>query len=107
MGFQVSLLASAEQDLKDVCAWIVAQDGPEQAAAVFDRMEERILSLESLPERGNHPPELERIGVLGFRELHEPPFRIIYQVLGQDVYVHAILDARRDLQDLLARRLLR
>ncbi len=43
----------------------------------------------------------------GYRELHEGPYRIIYQILGQDVFMHCVLDARRELQELLQTRLLR
>jgi len=53
------------------------------------------------------PPELERVGVFEFREVHFKPYRILDEVVGARVYVHAILDRRRDLQDLLARRVLR
>ena len=34
-------------------------------------------------------------------------YRIVYEIAGREVHVLAILDGRRDLQDLLAERLLR
>jgi toxin ParE1/3/4 len=42
-----------------------------------------------------------------FREIHFKPYRIIYQIVESDVYIHAVLDGRRDLQELLEIRLLR
>ncbi len=56
---------------------------------------------------GNVPPELERISVTGFLEIHFRPYRIIYQVIENDLFIHCILDGRRDLQTLLQERLLR
>lgn len=53
------------------------------------------------------PPELERIGVTDYREVHFKPYRLIYQIIGKKVFVHCVLDWRRDSQELLERRLLR
>jgi mRNA-degrading endonuclease RelE of RelBE toxin-antitoxin system len=39
------------------------------------------MSLADNPERGHIPPELERIGVYEYREIHVKVYRIIYQVL--------------------------
>jgi toxin ParE1/3/4 len=66
-----------------------------------------VLRLEKTPDRGHIPPELERIGVQEFREVFYKPYRIIYQIIGNNVYVHCILDGRRDMQDILQQRVLR
>lgn len=104
---EVLLTAQAERDLNDIYTYILNNAEAEQAIRVLDGLEKIVLSLEKLPDRGNLPPELERVGVLGYRELHNPPYRIIYQLQGERVFVHAILDARRDIQTLLVERLLR
>ena len=41
-----------------------------------------------------------------FREIFSKPYRIIYRVMAEDVYVLLIADGRRDMQALLLRRLL-
>jgi len=105
--FRVRIVEDAEQDLVDLHAYVATHDSPERAAHVIDRLEALCLGLADLPPRGHVPPELERIGVTGFRAVHFKPFRVIYEVAGQDVFVHCVLDGRRDLQSLLERRLLR
>ena len=60
-----------------------------------------------MPGRGHVPPELERIGVRGYLEIHFKPYRIFYQIAGRKVFVHCVLDGRRALQEVLERRLLR
>ena len=35
------------------------------------------------------------------------PYRVICEVIGRDVYIHCVLDGRRDMQSLLERRLVR
>jgi toxin ParE1/3/4 len=77
------------------------------ADALLAPIERVCAGLARFPLRGHVPPELERIGVFEFREVHARPYRIIYEIVGRAVHVHAVLDGRRALQDLLARRLLR
>ncbi len=70
-------------------------------------VEDTIQKLESHPMCGHIPPELERIGVLEFREVHYKPYRIIYEVYKSEVFVYCVLDGRRDMQELLQKRILR
>ena len=107
MKYTVHLVIDAENDLLDIYWYVAGHDSAEKAGRLLDNLEDTIIKLETLPPRGHHPPELERIGVLEFREIFFKPYRIIYQVIKSNVYVHCILDGRRDLQDLLQQRVLR
>lgn len=107
MTHSVYLVTDAEEDLLQIFNYTGVRDSKEQAETTLHRLEQKILSLETMPHKGNHPPELQRIGITAYRELHAHPYRIIYQVQGQDVYVHCVLDARRDVQDILMQRILR
>ena len=107
MTFNVYVLKEAEQDLLDIYHYLAEATSNEKASRVIDRLEATCLRLETMPERGRIPPELEAIGILEYRELIDKPYRIIYQVLEQEVFVHCILDGRQSMQDLLFLRLLR
>jgi len=50
--------------------------------------------------------ELIAPGIRDSRQTAFKPYRVIYRVIGQKVYVYLIADGRRDMQSLLARRLL-
>jgi toxin ParE1/3/4 len=75
--------------------------------ALLDKLEETCLSLSELPNRGPVPPELERVAVFDYLEIHYKPYRIIYQVISHRVFIHCVLDGRRDIGELLQKRLLR
>ena len=107
MSRTVSLSPTARDDLLEIDAYVAADRGHFAADALIDQLEARIRSLRDLTERGRYPPELERIGVRTFREVIEPPYRIVYEATPDAVLVHAVLDGRRDLQTLLLRRVLR
>jgi len=73
---------------------------------VLDRLLEVAQSLEQFPERGAYPKELLELGIRDYRQTSFKPYRIIYRVLGLKVYIHLIVDGRRNMQSLLSRRLL-
>jgi len=105
--YGVYLIDEAEKDLIDLSLAISLGDSPTKADFVIDHLEKLCESLGAYPLRGHVPPELERIGVTDYRELHFKPYRVIYHVAGRKVFIHGILDGRRDMQELLQRRLLR
>lgn len=104
---RVRIAADAEQDLVDLYHYVAAHDSPERADDVLEQLESLCLELAELPWRGHLPPELDRIGITACREVHFKSYRVIYRVIGQEIFVHCVLDGRRDMQSLLERRLLR
>ncbi|MCP3670803.1 MAG: type II toxin-antitoxin system RelE/ParE family toxin [Gammaproteobacteria bacterium] len=105
--YRVRIIEDAEHDLIDIYHYIALNDSSENANYVLEQLESLCLRLAELPLRGHVPPELNHIGVTDYREVHFKPYRIIYQVIGQDVFIHCVLDGRRDIMSLLERRLLR
>jgi len=104
---RVRVIEDAERDLIDIYHYVATRDSPENAAYVLEQLESLCLALAALPRRGHIPPELDRIGVTDYHEVHFEPYRVIYQIIGQNVFVHCVLDGRRDIPSLLERRLLR
>lgn len=104
--FDVLLTRSAEQDLEAIHDYILEQDGPVQAGHVLDALLKLAESLAQQPERGAHPKELLALGIREYRQAVFKPYRVIYRVTGARVVIALIVDGRRELQALLARRLL-
>lgn len=107
MKYQVFILSDAEDDLYEIYRYVATYDSIEKAEKLFNKLEETCYTLTKLPTRGHLPPELERIGIFDYKEIHCKPYRIIYQIIESSVYIHCVLDGRRDLQELLQARLLR
>jgi len=105
--YRIRLIAEAEDDLFDIYQYVALADSPLKAESLIGQLEETCQKLAQFPERGHTPQELKHIDVLDYREILCFSYKIIYQIIGQNVYVHCILDGRRDLQDILQRRLLR
>lgn len=107
MKYAVYLISTAEEDIFEIYDYISRHDSPEKADYVFRKLQELCDSLATLAMRGHVPPELDRISVQDYLEIHFKPYRIIYQIFANKVFIHCVLDGRRDMEDLLQRRLLR
>ena len=106
MSYRLLLTEDALHDLEELDDYITARDGPEKANYVLGHIEAVIHKLGDLPQRGHYPPELASLGIKEYREVFFKPYRIIYRVTGKTVYIYLVADGRRDMQALLARRLL-
>ena len=104
--FKVIWTESAARDLEEIVAYISA-DSPSKARGVLQQIKKRAQTLRSLPNRGRYLPELLESGLRTWRELVIDPYRLIYRVEGNKVFVNAVLDGRRDLGDTLLNILMR
>jgi len=95
----------AENDLKEIIEYI-AIDSPANALNTLKKIKQKASSLYTLPERGRIVPELQDQGILIYRELIVPPWRIIYRISKMKVYVLSVLDARPNVEDILLKRLI-
>ncbi len=100
-------MQEAEEDLAEIIEFVADHDSVERANYMLEKLLGVCERLEQHPKRGHFLPELRSIGIKSYREVHFKPYRIIYEVIGRDVFIHLIVDGRRNLQTLLEQRLLR
>ncbi|MFN5806269.1 MAG: type II toxin-antitoxin system RelE/ParE family toxin [Burkholderiales bacterium] len=104
--FEVLLTQGAEQDLEAIYDYICEFDGVASANYVLDALMDVVENLSRLPERGSYPKELVSLGIKEYRQTFFKPYRVIYRVADNKVIIYLIVDGRRDMQAVLARRLL-
>jgi len=107
MKYRLLMTEEAEKDIIDIWSYIMINDCIDNADYVVDGLEGAIGSLEKIPQKGHVPPELERISVFNYLEIHFKPYRIIYQIAGSAVFIYCVIDGRRDIHKILERRLLK
>ena len=95
----------AENDLKNIIEYI-AVDSPSNALKIFKNLKQKASSLYTFPDRGRIVPELRDHGILQYRELMIPPWRILYRISEKYVYVLSVLDSRQNIEDVLLNRLI-
>lgn len=104
--FEVRLTLAAQEDLANLYIYIAEHRTVDQANRLIDELLARIATVETFPLQGLIPRELAALGDRDYRQLSMPPFRLSYEVFDATVLVSLIVDGRRDLPELLVRRLL-
>ena len=107
MKYKVNFVSEAEEDLFQIYKYVYLNDSEEQAEKLYSKLYEKCLLLQEFPDRGHIPPELNLLDIDGFLEILYKPYRIIYRMVRSEVFIHCIIDGRRDIQKLLQERLLR
>lgn len=96
----------AEDDLIAIIKYIHSEN-PLAAKDNLGKIKSKASSLNLFPHRGRIVPELQEQGILQYRELIIPPWRIIYRISESNVYVLSVIDSRQNVEDILLNRLVR
>lgn len=102
--YKVHILEDAKYDLLDIYHYVSSSDSITAANKLLSKLEALCTKLSTFATRGNYPPELIKIGVKSFREVHNSPYRVIYEIIDTNVFIHCVIDGRRDIPSLLLRR---
>jgi toxin ParE1/3/4 len=105
MAFNVRFAIAARNDLREIHAYISQHDSLENADCVAREIVRAALALREFPQRGAHPPEMLAKGNRSYRQIFFKPYRILYRIRANTVFVAVVADGRRDMALLLGRRL--
>jgi len=97
---------SAQVDLIEMIEYI-SLDSYNIAEEIFEKIKKQTIKLEKFPERERTIPELNFYNITNYRELIKTPWRIIYRIEEHKVYILAVIDSRRNFEDIILKRLLR
>ncbi len=96
----------ANMDLVEIIQYI-RTDNPLAATDNLNKIKAKVSDLTLFPEKGRIVPELKQQGILQYRELIIAPWRVIYRLSDRYVYILAVIDARRNIEEVLLDRLVR
>jgi toxin ParE1/3/4 len=97
---------TAQEDLTAIIDYI-ASDSMDRALSIYQKIKNAADKLNNFPERGRIVPELKHHNIEIYRELIIEPWRIIYKIEMDAVFVLAVFDVRRNLEDILLERILK
>ena len=106
MSHQVFLIRDAVSDLEELDEYLATGESAKKADYVLNKIEAVLQRLAESTERGRRSRELLALGLDDYRQVFFNPYRIIYTLRHNDVYVLLIADGRRDIKTLLQNRLL-
>jgi len=107
LKYNVKIDPQAKKDLEDIFLYVAINDNLESANKLINKVEKTIIKLERLPHRGHIPEELKSTGIKRYLEIHSKPYRIIYEIDNKIIYIHCVIDGRRNIKEILSERLFR
>jgi toxin ParE1/3/4 len=103
--YEVLWTNAAENDLKDIVEYIAEEDRLQTALKIVKQIRKKAQNLYTLPERGRIVPELQEQGIFQYREIVVSPWRLIYRIVERKIFVLSVIDSRRNVEDILLRRI--
>jgi len=97
---------TAQRDLEGILEYI-ALDSIERAMEKYVKIKESTMLLETFPAQQRIVPELNKNNINKYRELMVDFWRIMYKKEQNTVYIMAVIDGRRNIEDILLQRQLR
>ena len=104
--YKIQWTSNAKEDFLNIVAYI-KEDSPTIVREVYQKIKSKANSNNFFPLRGKVVPELQKEGITMYRELISSPWRIMYKVDNDTVYIMAIFDSRQNVEELLLQKLLR
>jgi plasmid stabilization system protein ParE len=104
---EVIISRFAEEDLHEIIEYYYQISIP-YTEKVVNEFEKNINQLKCFPKIGRVVPELEKQGIIKYRELLQGYYRIVYEEIdGKKVVIHTIIDGRRNFEDIIISKLMR
>lgn len=101
------ILPTAQIGIDELRSYVVRTFGWERWRQTSAQLQETITHVRQFPASGHAPAELEGFFGDDFRQAPSGKNRIVYQVRDDTVFVHLVVDVRRDLPSFLQRIVLR
>ena len=104
--YSVVWIDSARDDLFNIVDYIASESEP-TARKIYSKIKSKADSLSTFPNKGRVVPEFAEFSINIYREIIESPWRIIYRIHDSNVIVLAVIDGRRDVEDILFEKILK
>ena len=104
--YKIRWTSNAKEDLLNIVDY-TKKDSLSAARKVYEYIKDKAESCNFFPLRGRVVPELLKEGITIYRELIAQPWRIMYKIDNDTVYIMAIFDSRQNIEALLLQKLLR
>lgn len=104
--YKLKWTTNAKDDLLNIVTYI-KKDSLSTASDIYQRVRKKANSSNFFPLKSRVVPELQKEGITFYREVIASPWKVIYKVGNDTVYIMAILDSRQNVEELLLQKLLR
>jgi toxin ParE1/3/4 len=104
--YSIFWTSSAKKDLNEIIDYI-SIDSKKIALEKLIQIEKVTNKIINFPKKGRIIPELEKRNITMYREIIIKPWRIFYKIEENRIPIIAVIDGRRNIEEILLRRQLR
>lgn len=104
--YKIIWTETAKNDLNQIIDYI-ALEKEDVAKSIYIRIKEKVNSLKIMPNKNRIIPELQSVGIELFRETIDNPWRIMFRISENEVFILLIIDGRRNVEDIIFEKLIR
>ena len=103
--YLVKWTAPAREDVNEIIEYISKTD-INYAVKMLDKIEEAVKNLDSFPEQYRLVPKLEKYGYFLYRDIVVEYWKIVYKIENNFVYIMLVMDGRRNLENILLKKMI-
>ena len=96
----------AKFDVQEILDYI-SEENPHYALKFLEKIDTTVNGLHIFPNKGRKVPEVETTHLENYREIIINPWRLFYKREENRIYIIGIIDGRRNIEDILIKRLMK
>ena len=100
MNYRILWTLDAKKSLDEILDYIIEHNGLTVAYKLYEKIKNKSNLLKTSPLQGREVKELNSFKKK-YLEIIVKPWRIIYKIDNDIIYILLVIDSRRDLEDLL------
>ena len=104
-NYKISIITDEKNNIYDIYNYVANYDSITKGKNLLNKLKKTCQSLSTFPYRSLFPPELERIGVFEYKEIHYKPYQIIYQIIESSVYIHCVFRCSKKLRRITCKKI--
>jgi toxin ParE1/3/4 len=106
MKYKIIWSKDAGEEFIEIISWYKYTVGKSVAEKIYSKINSQIKKLKDMPGIGKQVQLLKDIGINDYRQIVQDHWIIYYKVEGQSVYIISVIDGRRNLEEILYKKII-
>jgi toxin ParE1/3/4 len=106
MKYKINWSKDAGEEFIEIISWYKHNVGKNAAQKIYSKINSQIEKLKDMPGIGKAVQILKDIGVNNYRQIVQDNWIIYYRVEGRNIYIVSVIDGRRNLEEILYKKII-
>jgi toxin ParE1/3/4 len=106
MKYKINWSKDAGEEFIEIISWYKYNVGKNIAQKIYSKINAQIKKLKNMPGIGKPAQILKDIGVNDYRQIVQDNWMVYYKVEGQNVNIISVIDGRRNLEEILYKKII-